>query len=75
LISLKEFFPSFEEIHVLILGFADGFFWWRKRKYPVTIRAMLIKEPWYYRGGMVAGFMWFFLFLVLLGWLIVNLWF
>ena len=66
MIPLKELFNDPDELHVFILGLADGFLFWRKWKYSRSLKRLLRSELWYYRGGMIVGlFLWVFF-----GWLV-----
>ena len=70
MISIKEIFNDYDEIHAFILGFADAFLWFDKATYDISLQKIIIKEAWYYRAGMVGGGMWFVLFPLSLGCLV-----
>ena len=67
MISIKELFNDPDEWHVFVLGFADAFLFWDRRTYKGKLARMIFhKEPWYYRAGMVFGFIFFGVFMACL---------
>ena len=73
MISIKELFNHYDEIHAFILGFADAFYWWNETHYAPELQKVIVKEAWYYRAGMIGGGMFFVLFLVFIGWLVKTI--
>lgn len=65
MVSIKELLNDIDEWHALVLGLADGFFFWRSTHYIRKHRRLINKERWYSRAGMVFGFMWFWTFVAL----------
>ena len=61
--NLSEFMNEYDEWHATVLGFADGWFFWRKTEYSRKHTRLITKEKWYYRIGMVIGFASFCLFI------------
>jgi len=61
---------SMDEVHVAIIGFAEGFIPCAPRhRAPDAVKEMISGEYWYYQGGRVAGKVAFPLFIIGLIWL------
>ena len=72
MVSIKELFNDYDEVHAFVMGFADTFLF-SKWKYKGKLERLIKRELWYYRAGMVFGRMWFGVFMACLGWLIKSL--
>lgn len=56
MVGIKEFLNDPDEWHALVLGFAEGWFWWKMMQYPKKVLNLIYKELWYFRTGQVLGF-------------------
>jgi len=71
MIPINELLNDPLEVHALIVGISHGWFFWRKYDCPDEFK----DEEHYYGIGKIFGMIFLGLFQVLVGYLIVNLWF